>query len=89
MTGRKPIFDCAMTPAERQRRHREKKRRERANPELSIEEVLAPFVLEPGEFLAMCIKPDELEELLESMAFKPGELEALLKSMAVRLEDLS
>ena len=79
MTGRKPIFDSAMTPAERQRRHRAKKRRERANPYLSVEEVLAPFVFKPGE----------LEELMESMAFKPGELEALLKSMAVRLEDLS
>ena len=39
---RKPIFDRAMTTAERQRRHREKKRAEQASPD-QLMEGLQPF----------------------------------------------
>ena len=51
--GRKPIFDKPMTPAERQRRHREKKylAAKRTHDEQSVEEWWASMRIQPGDLV--------------------------------------
>jgi hypothetical protein len=57
--GRKPIFEKPMTGAERQRRHRAKKRR--ANPEQSNTGRLETMLLQPGDLERMLTQPGDLE----------------------------
>ena len=51
--GRKPIFEKAMTPAERQRRHREKKylAAKRIHDEQSVDEWWASMRIQPGDLV--------------------------------------
>ena len=57
--GRKPIFDRAMTAAERQRRRREKLRAERAKANEPAEDWLSAMLLQPGDLVTF--DPAELE----------------------------
>ena len=56
---RKPIFDKAMTPAQRQRRHRAKKHAELASPDQSVEEWLLSMRLQPGDLVPF--DPEDFE----------------------------
>ncbi len=70
--GRKPIFDRAMTPAERQRRRREKLRAARAKDNEPAEDWFSAMRLRPGDLVPF---DDKDFEPFDPADFEPAELE--------------
>ena len=74
--GRKPIFDKAMTAAERQRRHREKKYSAamKAQSEMSTDEWLASLRFDPGDLVGfdpsdlVGFDPEDFTEMKEEIS---------------------